>query len=72
MPKMYCQSSTESPNDAPRDRATVPTMTREATRLRVIISMMMKIRHSAPIAAINRSYAAPSLKSLNVEAVPAI
>ena len=72
MPKMYCQISTDSPNDEPNESATVPTMTRAAIKLRVMSSMMMKIRQSAPTAAIHRSYLAPSLKSLYVDAVPAM
>ena len=47
--------STESPNDAPSESSTVPTMTADATTLRVMISMMMKIRHSEAIPAISRS-----------------
>ena len=47
--------STESPKDAPRESTTVPTITADATTLRVMISMMMKIRHSEAIPAINRS-----------------
>ncbi len=37
---MYCQTSTDSPNDAPNDSATVPTMTSAAIKLRVMISMI--------------------------------
>jgi len=71
IPRKYCQTSTESPKDAPNETATVPTMTRAAIRLRVMISMMMKIRHSDPIPAIHRSYFEPSIQSLKVAAVPA-
>src|SRR5258707_801745 len=56
----YCQSSTESPNDAPSESATVPTITRAATKLRVMTSMMIKMRQSEAIPAIKRSYFAPS------------
>ena len=52
---MCCQISTDSPNEAPSDITTVPTMTAAATTLRVMISMMMKIRPSAAIPAIIRS-----------------
>ena len=52
---MCCQSSTDSPNEAPSDNTTVPTITAAATTLRVMISMMMKIRHSAATPAISRS-----------------
>ncbi len=61
---MSCQISTESPKEAPNDSATVPTMTNAATRLRVMIIMMSKIRLSAAIPAIMRSYLAPSWMSL--------
>ena len=72
MPRIYCQISTDSPNDAPNESATVPTMTSAATKLRVMMSMMMRIRQSAPTPAIKRSYLEPSRKSLKVDAVPAI
>ncbi len=55
MPRMYCQISTDRPNDVPSDSSTVPTITAAATTLRVMISMMMKIRHSDAIPAISRS-----------------
>ena len=55
MPSMYCHSSTESPNEAPNDTATVPTITIAATRLRVMIIMINKIRLSEAIATISRS-----------------
>nr|CRL70929.1 hypothetical protein CPGR_00589 [Mycolicibacter nonchromogenicus] len=55
MPKMYCHSSTDSPNDAPSDASTVPTITTEAMKLRVISSMMMKMIASEVIPAISRS-----------------
>ena len=47
--------STESPKDAPSDSSTVPTMTADATTLRVMISMMAKINASAAIPAIIKS-----------------
>ena len=47
--------STDRPNDAPRDNTTVPTMTADATTLRVMINMMMKISDTAAIPAISRS-----------------
>ena len=37
MPNRYCQSSTDTPNDAPNESATVPTITSAATKLRVMI-----------------------------------
>ena len=52
---MCCQISTERPNEAPSEITTVPTMTADATTARVMISMMMKIRPSAAMPAINRS-----------------
>ena len=52
---MCCQSSTDSPNDAPSDSSTVPTITADATTARVITSMMMKISVTAAIPAISRS-----------------
>ncbi|CKT29027.1 Uncharacterised protein [Mycobacterium tuberculosis] len=55
IPRMCCQISTDSPNEAPSDNTTVPTMTAAATTLRVVISMMMKIRQSAEIPAIIKS-----------------
>ena len=60
MPKMYCHTSTDNPNDAPSDSATVPTMTSAATRLRVMKTMISRMRLSAASAAIIRSYFAPS------------
>jgi hypothetical protein len=48
--------STESPNDAPTDNTTVPTMTNAATRLRVMSSMMGKFRQIEAMPAISRSY----------------
>nr|CRL53519.1 hypothetical protein CPGR_00798 [Mycolicibacterium fortuitum subsp. fortuitum DSM 46621 = ATCC 6841 = JCM 6387] len=54
-PMRCCQISTDRPNEAPSDSTTVPTMTAAATTLRVRISMMMKIRQSDAIPAINRS-----------------
>jgi hypothetical protein len=35
-PSRCCQTNTDSPNEAPNDNATVPTMTSAATRLRVM------------------------------------
>ena len=61
---MYCQISTDSPNDVPSDNSTVPTMTAAATTARVINSMMMKIRHSEAIPAISRSKFEPCCMSL--------
>ena len=55
MPRMYCHTSTESPNEAPSDSATVPTITIAATRLRVMIIMINRIRLSEAIATISRS-----------------
>ena len=52
---MSCQSSTDRPNEAPSDSATVPTMTIAAIKLRVMNSMIKKIRLSAANAAIMRS-----------------
>nr|CRL53988.1 hypothetical protein CPGR_01273 [Mycolicibacterium fortuitum subsp. fortuitum DSM 46621 = ATCC 6841 = JCM 6387] len=69
-PTRCCQISTDRPNEAPSDSTTVPTITAAATTLRVRISMMMKIRHSAAIPAIMRSQLAPSCMSLKVDAVP--
>src|ERR1700743_1746516 len=60
MPKMYCHTSTDSPSEAPRDSATVPTMTSAAIRLRVMIIMISRMRLSAANATISRSYLAPS------------
>ena len=67
---MCCQINTDSPKDEPSDTVTVPTMTAEATTLRVMASMIMKIRHSAATAAIIRSYREPSRMSLKVAAIP--
>ena len=64
IPRMSCQISTESPKDAPIDSATVPTMTNAAITLRVMNIMISKIRLIAAIAAIKRSYLAPSWMSL--------
>ncbi|CDO08305.1 hypothetical protein BN977_03124 [Mycolicibacterium cosmeticum] len=50
-----CHSNTEIPNDAPSDTTTVPTITAAATTARVMISMMMKIRHSEAMPAMMRS-----------------
>ncbi len=67
---MYCHTRTDSPNEAPSDRATVPTMTSAAIRLRVMIIMISRMRLSAAKATIIRSYLAPSWMSLYVAAVP--
>ncbi|CPT21209.1 Uncharacterised protein [Mycobacteroides abscessus subsp. abscessus] len=61
---------TDRPNEAPNESATVPTMTSEATKLRVINSMIRKIKHNAEMPAIIRSYLAPSDMSLKTAAVP--
>ena len=71
MPSSFSHTRTDRPNEAPSDSATVPTMTRAATRLRVMNIMMSRIRLSAAIPAISRSYLAPYWMSLNVDAVPA-
>ena len=55
MPKMYCHTNTDSPNEAPNDSATVPTMTSAATRLRVMNIMISRIRLSAAMPAMIRS-----------------
>ena len=47
--QMSCQISTDSPNEAPSDSATVPTMTSAATRLRVMNIITSRIRLSAAI-----------------------
>ncbi|SHX70695.1 Uncharacterised protein [Mycobacteroides abscessus subsp. abscessus] len=52
---MFCQIRTDRPNAAPNERATVPTITSAATKLRVMINMIPKIRHSAATPAIKRS-----------------
>ncbi|SHW51215.1 Uncharacterised protein [Mycobacteroides abscessus subsp. abscessus] len=71
-PRMYCHSSTDKPKDAPSESATVPTITRAAMKLRVVMSMMMNTRQIAAIPAINRSYVEPSFQSLAVDAAPAM
>ncbi len=71
MPKMYCHTTTDIPNDAASDSATVPTITSAATRLRVRNIMMSRMRPSEANAAISRSYFWPSAMSLYAEAVPA-
>ncbi|SHV41916.1 Uncharacterised protein [Mycobacteroides abscessus subsp. abscessus] len=70
IPRMFCQIRTDRPNAAPNERATVPTITSAATKLRVMINMIPKIRHSAAVAAINRSYLEPSTMSFTDAAVP--
>ena len=70
MPRRYCQTSTESPKDAPRETNTVPTITKAATKLRVMISMMIRIKQSDATPAIKRSHFEPSTKSLVIAAVP--
>ena len=67
---MCCQNSTDSPKEAPSESATVPTMTAAATKARVMISMMMKMRQSEEMPAITRSHLAPSAKSLKTAPVP--
>ena len=64
MPSRCCQISTESPKDAPSDSTTVPTITRAATRLRVMNIMISRIRLTAAITTIIRSYLAMSRASL--------
>ncbi len=64
MPRMYCQTRTDSPNEAPNESATVPTITSAATRPRVMSIMINKIRLSAASPAIIRSYLAMSWMSL--------
>ncbi|SKV57547.1 Uncharacterised protein [Mycobacteroides abscessus subsp. massiliense] len=54
-PKMCCHTSTDSPNAAPSDSSTVPTMTSEATSARVMIIITAKISVTAAIPTINRS-----------------
>ena len=70
MPRRYCQTSTDSPKDAPSESNTVPTITKAAIKLRVMISMMMKIRQTAATPAIKRSYLDPSTRSFVIAAVP--
>ncbi|CNG93914.1 Uncharacterised protein [Mycobacterium tuberculosis] len=70
MPRMSCQTSTDSPKDAPRESNTVPTITRAAMKLRVMISMIMKIRQIAAIPAIIRSYLELFTRSFTIAAVP--
>ncbi|SHV57891.1 Uncharacterised protein [Mycobacteroides abscessus subsp. abscessus] len=55
-PRMCSHSSTDRPNDAPSDIAMVPTIVNAATMLRVMTSMITKIRHSDAMTAIIRSY----------------
>ncbi|CFE90798.1 Uncharacterised protein [Mycobacterium tuberculosis] len=55
IPRRCCHTSTDRPKEAPNDSATVPTITSAATRLRVMIIMMSKIKLSAAIPAIRRS-----------------
>ena len=55
IPIRCCQINTDSPNDAPSESNTVPTITADATTLRVMISMMMNIRQSEAIPAISKS-----------------
>ena len=43
---MYCHTSTDRPNEAPSETATVPTMTIAAIRLRVMSIMISRIRLS--------------------------
>ncbi|AUS49499.1 Uncharacterised protein [Mycobacterium tuberculosis] len=69
--RICCQSSTDSPKEAPSESATVPTMTAAAIKARVMISMMIKMRQRDEIAAIRRSHWAPSEMSWKTAAVPA-
>src|SRR5271156_5921353 len=66
MPKRSCQMSTDSPKDAAIELPAVPTITSAATRERVRISMIRKIRVSADTTAIMRSYFVPLAMSLKV------
>ncbi|COW08176.1 Uncharacterised protein [Mycobacterium tuberculosis] len=61
---MCCQMRTDNPKAEPSERATVPTMTADATTLLVMPSMMMKIRQSDATTAIMTSYRVPSWMSL--------
>jgi hypothetical protein len=70
MPNMYCQTSTDSPKEAPSERATVPTITSAATSLRVMSIMISKVRLSAASPTIIRSYLAPTWMSFTSAAVP--
>ncbi len=47
--------STDRPNEDASDSTTVPTMTTDATKARVISNMTAKIKMIAAIAAISRS-----------------
>ncbi|SIK72485.1 Uncharacterised protein [Mycobacteroides abscessus subsp. abscessus] len=62
--------STESPKAPANEKATVPIITKGATRLRVMTIMIKKIRVNAAIAAIRRSDAAYCLMSLLFEPAP--
>jgi hypothetical protein len=55
MPRMCCQTNTDSPNDAPKDNATVPTMTSAATMLRVMNIMISRMRLSEAMPAMIKS-----------------
>ena len=70
MPNRSCQISTDSPTDAAIELLAVPTITRDATTLRVSSSMIMKISVNADTTAIIRSYFSPSAISRKVAAVP--
>nr|CRL53777.1 hypothetical protein CPGR_01057 [Mycolicibacterium fortuitum subsp. fortuitum DSM 46621 = ATCC 6841 = JCM 6387] len=70
-PRMSCHSSTDKPQAVPRDAATVPTITKAATTLRVMINMIEKIRIIDAMIAIIRSVLTPSCMSAYIDAVPA-
>ena len=55
MPSRCCQINTDSPNEAPSDSTTVPTITSAATTLRVTNIMISRIRLTAAITTIIRS-----------------
>ena len=63
IPTMRSKTNTERPNAAPREITTVPTITIEATKARVMMSITMKISVSAAKAAIMVSYLAPDWMS---------
>ena len=55
MPSRCCQISTDSPNEAPSDSTTVPTITSAATTLRVTNIMISRIRLAAAMTTMIRS-----------------
>src|SRR5256885_16141067 len=67
MPNRSCQISTDSPTDAAIELLAVPTMTSDATTLRVSSNMIMKISVKADTTAIIRSYFSPSAISRSEE-----